>query len=41
MTFEIKEIRNKEIWENFISEGEEDKSSSSPFAIARERDFGI
>jgi len=36
MAFEIKKIEDKEVWENFLSEGEEDKSSSSPFAIARE-----
>jgi len=33
---EIKEIQNKEIWENFLLEGEENKFSSSPFAVARE-----
>ena len=38
MTFEIKEIENKEVWENFLLEGEESKLSSSPFAVAREYD---
>ena len=33
---EVKEINNKEIWENFLLEGEESKLSSSPFAVARE-----
>jgi lipid II:glycine glycyltransferase (peptidoglycan interpeptide bridge formation enzyme) len=33
---EIREITNKEIWENFILGGKESKLSSSPFATARE-----
>ena len=36
MEFEIKEIQNKEVWENFLSEGEESKLSFSPFTVARE-----
>ncbi len=33
---EIREMKDKNIWENFLLEGEESKLSSSPFAVARE-----